>query len=727
MKRLLALIGFISFSVLTAAFYLGVKAAVIIGTVSLFLFVLSLSVPKIRKEKTYPVSFITSFIASVIFLSFTFVNVYPVWNTYDGRNREIRATLTKDASYSGSYYNYELKVKSIGDREVNTKLFLNTKSPLVSEPYDEIILECELLKVTDASLMSKGIFLESYIYEEPEYEVYSPHRKPLMYHILKFNSFLRRGIYGELSEGAADFSSALLLGDKYAIESDIKELLRINGLSHISVVSGLHLSIISALFYKLFGKVVKNRYISGSLTIIGILFFTAFTGFGFSVIRAAVLQIIYIFGRMISRRHDPLNSLGFAALFVILINPYCVGDIGIHLSFLATLGILLLYQRPMGFIMNRVEKRKLFKKPCVNKLTRGFFGSAITTLCATLFTLPVSMLVFGGFSAVGVVTNVLLVPCLYIIIVSLVLCALFHYVTFLPLLADTFAFVVELYYELLLLVCKTFSKMEFAYIRTDEVYFRIWLGLSFLLLSIAVLIKRRRVYVCTAVMSLLILFAGGISYYVARYDVVTLSVPYTGDGLTVIISNNEDHAVLTFGGNKGKLYLLEKKLETMTPSKTDMLLSTCGKNHEFFEENLLREFDYGNVLLYDNKDEGSSRDLSQLPENITLYSGNYTIDLWDRAEARVCTDADMVYEYVTVGDKDILILTERLDAENIPKEHRSPDILITRDIPHNAALLSCETLIIPGDDYKALAGAEVLSPIAGKIMTGNDITLDIDS
>ena len=133
------------------------------------------------------------------------------------------------------------------------------------------------------------------------------------------------------------------------------------------------------------------------------------------------------------------------------------------------------------------------------------------------------------------------------------------------------------------------------------------------------------------------------------------------------------------------------------------------------------------VLLYDNKDEENVREYGELNDDIIDFDDTYTVDLWDRAWLFAESTDSGVYEYMIAGEEEILILTGMLDSQDIPEVYRSPDILITRDVPHNARLLKCGTLVIPGDDYKAVAGAQVLSPIAERIITGLDITIDIDT
>lgn len=728
MKRLLALIGFTCFSVLTAAFYLGVNTAAVLALVSLSLYILSLCIRKIRRIKTYSICFLTAFLSCVLFLGYTFVFVGPVVKNFDNVSDTVEATQLKEVYYSGGYYRYELKVSRIGDQKVNTKMSLSCKQPLYTEPFDRItIKDCELHKVQNTSMISKGIYLSAYFYEETDFESHTPENKPLMYHIMKLNNTLRRALYSELSLESANFSSALLLGDKYAIDKETSELLRVNGLSHIAVVSGLHLSIVSSLVFLWLGKIIRNRYITGALTIVSIIFFAALTGFGFSVIRAAVLQIIYVVGRMLSRQHDSLNSLGLAALLVILINPYCVGDLGIQLSFLATLGIVLLSQRTYDLISLKAEKPCSKFKRLLVFIINAVLSVMIPSACATLFTLPVAILNFGGFSGVILISNALLVPVLSFVLIFILLCSLFHYVTFLPFIADTFAFLVELYYKILILVCKTLEKLPFSYIRTTEVYFYIWLAFTLILVSLAILIRTRKGYIVAALLSLIILLCGAAAYKTARKNVVTLNVPYTGDGVCVIASNNDSHAVLSMGGSRYRTYLLENCVESKNPDKNDVLINVGGKDSEFFLGSMMSMFDYGQVLMYDNISEDASDGFSDYKGEVTTFSGDFTVDLWEKAVVTLRNCKDTYYEYVVIGETEILILTDKLDVHKISKEHRAPDMLITREIPESFTLLRCETLIIPGDDYKAYAGAEAMSSITDRIITGEDITIDIDS
>ena len=132
-----------------------------------------------------------------------------------------------------------------------------------------------------------------------------------------------------------------MLGDKDALDNDVLDNFRKTGTSYLIVVSGLHLSVALALVTKIIGRFTKRRIPLCVASIVVVIGFAALTGFNYSVIRAMIAVIIYQIGRVLLRKSDPLNSLGFAALAITITNPCAVGDLGLLMSFSATMGIIL--------------------------------------------------------------------------------------------------------------------------------------------------------------------------------------------------------------------------------------------------------------------------------------------------------------------------------------------------------------------------------------------------
>ena len=73
----------------------------------------------------------------------------------------------------------------------------------------------------------------------------------------------------------------------------------------------------------------------------------AITGFTPSVVRSGVMITLTYCAMIFLRKSDGLNSLGFSGLVLTLFNPYTVADVGMLLSFSATLGILM-WSKPIS-------------------------------------------------------------------------------------------------------------------------------------------------------------------------------------------------------------------------------------------------------------------------------------------------------------------------------------------------------------------------------------------
>ena len=153
----------------------------------------------------------------------------------------------------------------------------------------------------------------------------------------------------------AEICSAIAFGDKNSVDPTVKEDFKRAGLIHILVVSGLHMSVLSMILLFVFRKVFRKGYVYCPLTILFILFYMVMTGLSFSVIRSGIMMIIFIVGIMLGGEADSINSLGIAGLFIVILNPYSAGDIGLLLSFSATLGIILVTTPLSNYVIAKLK------------------------------------------------------------------------------------------------------------------------------------------------------------------------------------------------------------------------------------------------------------------------------------------------------------------------------------------------------------------------------------
>jgi competence protein ComEC len=208
-------------------------------------------------------------------------------------------------------------------------------------------------------------------------------------------------------EPEASLFAGILLGEESGIAAEVAEDFRTSGTSHIIAISGFNISILAGLFVAAFGRLLGRRW--GALAaILGIAFYTLLVGAEASVVRAAIMGGLGLFGRQLGRRQDGLNSLAAAAAAMTLHNPLVLLDIGFQLSFTATLG-LILYAEPFQLVFIRALSR--FTSQLTALRLSGLAGEYLLfTLAVQLTSLPVILYHFGQPPGVGTLANLLILP-----------------------------------------------------------------------------------------------------------------------------------------------------------------------------------------------------------------------------------------------------------------------------------------------------------------------------
>ncbi len=697
MKRLLGLIGLTCLCVLTACFYLGTDISFIIGGAGFLLFCVSVIIKKSRRDGTLPIAGITIMLSVALFLFHTGANFYPVIDKYAGETAYVVAVLKQEPYYNYNSYCYELDVLSINGEEADAGIVLYSDEVIMAKPYDIFSFESELKFKESKSMISRGMYFSVSIWDTNQVVTSSPEKKPFLYYISELRNELTDALYLELDADTADFASALFLGDKYAVDKDVKELLRKVGLSHMIVVSGLHLSVMSSAADKVFDHFFRKRkYISAIINIFIILFYVFLTGCGIPVIRAAVMLIIFQIGKIIGRKSDSLNSIGAAALLLCVLNPYSVGDVGMLLSFSATIGIVLWSKNISGFMYSKLDRFSFTEKKFIRWIKKTVVNTVSISLAAFVWTLPISILSFGGFSAVSVLSNLIITPALWIVLILIGLCMAFHFVPFLSFVSGFCGLLVSWYYKLFMFICGCLSSLPVSYVYANKPYYYVFLIVSISLFIIAALLRKRFVYEFAVIVSVLVLLTGSLIFHINNSKTVSLHIPDTGEGISVVLESSDGNAVLCSSGDRYATYNLISSINEITPSDRDVLVQIPGRNSHLYSQKVMNEFDYATVLRYDK----NVYDI-QVNDEETVFGGIYELYMWDKAYMRMMPFGEVVFEYLVVGDTSILILPYKGDCQQLDASYRSPDIVITTGLADNLDLIHCETLIITGNQKDA--------------------------
>src|SRR5205085_5116185 len=134
---------------------------------------------------------------------------------------------------------------------------------------------------------------------------------------------------------------ALTLGWKPALTEEVSEPFVRAATYHIFAVDGLRMAIIFGIFFGLLRAISVPRAVCGLVLIPLIWFYTALTGWPASAIRATVMLSVIVFGWLLKRPSDLINSLFAAALIILIWQPQQLFQAGFQLSFFVVLCIVL--------------------------------------------------------------------------------------------------------------------------------------------------------------------------------------------------------------------------------------------------------------------------------------------------------------------------------------------------------------------------------------------------
>lgn len=222
--------------------------------------------------------------------------------------------------------------------------------------------------------------------------------------------------YSEKNVGVMD---SIILGDKTELDRNVKYEYQRNGIAHMLAISGLHISLIGVLLYKL----LLRRFsflISGSVALFTIGVFLVLTGNAVSAKRAVIMLAVIVLADILGRSSDLANTLGFAACLILVENPYYIMNSGFQMSFLAYAGIVFIYpifsNKHTIFLIFRMPN----EKDC-NIFTMLLFriiDGLILSLCIQLATLPIILNSTYQVPVIGVILNLIVIPLLSVVMVS---------------------------------------------------------------------------------------------------------------------------------------------------------------------------------------------------------------------------------------------------------------------------------------------------------------------
>lgn len=565
------------------------------------------------------------------------------WQGLDGEKLQVRAQVLDYPEERYHRYYYKLRVEALGQEEGALEavgpftLRLSSTMPLACDPYDRV--EClvtfqafqaggGLYSTRNARLadgFQAGAYLSQYggIAVEGDSSV-SPGEM-----LVELRHQVGRAMDRLLPRREAGLLRAMVLGDSGGVSEEDMSRFRQLGVSHILVVSGLHMTILAGFMQFLLCRFPIRKAVRNALTALVLVLFLALSGFQPSACRGAAMYGVLLLADSTGRRADSLNSLGLAVLLVCLFAPFSGGDLGFALSVLATLGIVVLY-RPVYQVLAGKRLAGLARR-----LWKPVAASLAVTAAALLGTFPVQLAVFGGLSLLTPLANLLLVfPSTLLLYASF--CGAF--LSLLPAtapLAAPFVWAAGWLARFLLGAAGFLAQWKGTFLPlTGEVALAVVIGLLLLLMAAGLVGQDRPLRaVLGGCMAVLAVFGGVFQGWLTQGTVI-FAAPAAEESSCVVMIQDGKAAVLSFGGYRtgAVAELLQRYRVTQVEA---LCLPDRGPEAREAAVQVLGEYGAKQLVLPEDAYVGRDLELALGDALPVFLEGGDSVSLWAGVSAQV--------------------------------------------------------------------------------------------
>lgn len=591
---------FLAVSLLSAFFYGPFKwiMALCIGVLCLLLTLIFLLT---HRKGLILHLFVLSACIPALLLSYLSMDVryQSLVETYAGQNISCEMVVTAVSFRSSGYCSYQVVLTRIGDtEEQSVRSILVTEEPSYWDIGDKIVQKVQIdgirptVDLANSYLYANGYLLNLTADPEDTPEICQIDAKcfPDTY-IETLSRKIGIRVASCTDEDSAALIRALICGDKSSLSSGIRNRFTALGISHLLAVSGMHMGVlIFALSW--FLNTIRVRKKEGALLILGVAaLYMAICAFSASVCRAFGMLFFLELSVLIGRRREPLTALLFTTALITALSPYRILDIGLLLSFFATLGILWI-----GFPLT-MKIRKRFHGPI-----RFCLSSLVLTYSAKLMTLPITVWYFGSDSLISPLSCLLFTPLITLILILSPILLLFSFCPPIGMQVGwMMGFLCKAVYALSDLLGQSFFILPF---RTPWIK---WLSVPIILLILLLYLYAKRREGLPVVLYLSYLFLALVSANLTPAAYPPMDCLSNGSNDALILTADR-HAILLDNSNGGYRFWSDCLDKTNAYSVTvDSLLLTHTHNSQAAGlRKLLENSDIVNLFLPDDPDSLSA-------------------------------------------------------------------------------------------------------------------------
>lgn len=674
MTRVFACIGFSWLVALVAAVFIGKTPSFVAAAVLILIFVGLVVYAKHngRKLKSYQILSAALISASLAFAFFgvSFENKAEKLSYLDGEEAAISARLVDFPQKEYGKYCYELEVDevTINGEKQELKPFktrMSSSMPVFVELYDYLYADVVFYSYKDGGFSTQSRYLSREIQIGSYLKLFSEKRvksgsKPLDYYLKLYRNDIQKRVKVAMPKDEASIVNAIILGDRSNMSAEIAENFRKLGISHLLVVSGFHVSAVVGFIMMLLGSTKLKRRSKNLLAMLVVFLFMMISGFQSSVMRAGMMNIIFLLADMWGYEADKLNSLGFAVLVMCLFNPFLGGDIGFLMSVITSLALILFGQRAKQLLL-----RPFAGLPRAKKIATSFASAISASLVASIALLPFQAYLFGTLPILAPLMSTLFMPLVAVMIYVGIVALLFLSAGFLAPIAQPFLFIKTLLSRFLLWTTSGLARTKGLYVGIGSSFGLLIIACLMLILAVTIIIKPDKFMKRMLAVSCVLIVALGVGLKQLKYkDVVTIAVANMNEESCVLLMKNREGAAINLGGYDEKA--ASRILTENNIREVESILLLEGSQRELAQAKSIVQ-GFAPKLIYLSEDVYLDRGFSSGGARQRLSTEN-KVDVLSDEEATVL---DKSVELEIYGNK---IIVERNDGLD-----RVCDILITNN------------------------------------------------
>ena len=389
------------------------------------------------------------------------------------------------------------------------------------------------------------------------------------------------------------------------LDYDVKDSYRLNGISHLFAISGMHITLFTTIILFILNKIRKNKYLNFIIVSLFLFIYTFIASFAPSVVRASLLFVFINIKKVLNINISNFRILLLICYLLLLYNIYYIYNSGFLYSFLIS-----------GFLIYESQK--------LNKYNNYFIQIFMISIYSFIISLPITINLNNQVNLLTPFLNVLFVPIISLIIFP------FCILNFIFLKLDNLNFLLISILEKFSIL---FSKIKFLTITLKSI--NIFFIIFYIILIFFILKKFN--YKKIILLILILIIHSNIKLINFNFIITMIDVGQ-GDSILIELPHNKANILIDTGGKVSfkTLKWKERKKEynltesTLIPffkasgiKKIDYLILTHGDYDHMGEAiNLVNNFKIEKVIFncgtYNNLEKALIKVLKE--KNIKYYS-----------------------------------------------------------------------------------------------------------